>query len=115
RFDAPTSIARPRRASGGTSTTPRWRASSTSLAPRVLVAARACYVDRPSMPNRRWSALAVVALASITAAGCKPEEERTVELVEEMAALFSRHQADCDRLGAEFDTFATANAARFAD
>lgn len=64
----------------------------------------------------RWPALVVlVTAAALTVAGCKTDEERTVELVEEMAALFARHQGDCDRLGTEFDGFATANTARFAD
>lgn len=68
------------------------------------------------MSIRRWSALAVLVTTwSMALAGCKADEERTVELVEEMATLFARHQGDCDRLGTEFDAFATANAARFAD
>lgn len=60
-------------------------------------------------------AVAFTVAASLLGVGCKPDEERTVELVEEMATLFARHQADCDRLGAEFDAFASDNAARFAD
>lgn len=68
------------------------------------------------MSNRSWLALVVlVTTGSMTLTGCKADEERTVELVEEMATLFARHQGDCDRLGTEFDAFATANAARFAD
>ena len=69
------------------------------------------------MRSASWPSVAVVvvALSAAVAPGYKADEERTVELVEEMATLFEEHQADCDRLGAEFDAFATANAARFAD
>jgi hypothetical protein len=65
--------------------------------------------------RRTVTALALALGLAATSAGCAPDEERTVELVEEMAELFARHQGDCDRLGAELDAFATDNAARFAD
>lgn len=55
--------------------------------------------------------LAPVALLGLSA--CKSEEERSVELVEDMASLFEKHKGDCDVLGTEFESFATVNALRF--
>jgi hypothetical protein len=57
----------------------------------------------------------VATLLASTLVACKSDDEKAVQLVEEMAALFDRNKSDCDKLGSEFDTFAADNTARFID
>lgn len=77
--------------------------------------AGACYRDRRVIRSWRSTAVVLMALGALPSglSACKTEQERSVELVEEMASLFDRHKADCDVLGTEFESFATANALRF--
>jgi hypothetical protein len=77
--------------------------------------ARACYRDRRVIRYRRSNAVVLLALMALPLglSACKSEEERSVELVEEMANLFDEHKANCDLLGSEFESFATVNALRF--
>lgn len=64
----------------------------------------------------RFAILAgLVALALSALPGCGGNDEKTVQLVEETAELFEDNMGDCDKLGAEFESFTGKNELRFAD
>ncbi len=71
----------------------------------------------PSMllMHRSIVVLALVAPISVALPGCGGNDDKTVQLVEETAEIFEDNKGDCDRLGAEFESFTGKNEMRFAD
>ncbi len=49
-------------------------------------------------------------MASLSLTACASDEEKGVKLMEQMAELVDANKADCDKMGAELETFMSANA-----
>lgn len=59
--------------------------------------------------------LGLAAFLAAFAPGCGGNDEKTVQLVEETAALFEDNKGDCDKLGTDFEAFTGKNELRFVD
>ena len=71
-------------------------------------------MSRSNVASSVTAAFATV-LATALVSGCGGDDEKTVQLVEETAAIFEDNKGDCDKLGTEFETFTGKNEMRFAD